>query len=98
MLRESIKIDKWLIGNKGEYMDFEIFKGSRFYSCGKVDIKLHQKKRKQISYLPYHSGHTEHSVSNYVIDELKRYIWSNTKEIDFLGIKVKFYELLPNRG
>ena len=35
MLRESIKIDKWTIGN---------FKGWKFFSCGKMDIKLHQKK------------------------------------------------------
>ena len=33
---ESIKIDKWSIGNKIGYMDLEIFKGSRFHSCGKT--------------------------------------------------------------
>ena len=30
MFWESIKINKWSIGNKVEYMDLEIFKGSRF--------------------------------------------------------------------
>ena len=71
MLRKSIKIDKWSIGNKVEYMDLEIFKGSRFYTCGKMDIKLHQINENKCLYLPYHSGHAEHSVNNYVIGELK---------------------------
>ena len=44
MLRESITIDKWSIGNNVEYMDLEMFKGFNFHINGKLDIKLHQKK------------------------------------------------------
>ena len=73
-----------------EYMDLEIFKGSRFFTCGKLDIKLHQKKENKFLYLPYHSGHAKNSIKNYVIEDLRRYVRSNTKEIIFLGIKVKF--------
>ena len=62
MSRESIKIDKWAIENKVENVDLEIFKGSGFCSCGKLDIKLHQKKENKFLYLPYHSGHPKHSI------------------------------------
>ena len=48
MLIKSIKINKWSIGSNVEYMDLEMFKGSRFFTCGKMDIKLLQKKDKQI--------------------------------------------------
>ena len=59
-LRESIKIDKWSIRNKVEYMDLEIYTGSRFFKCRKMDLKLHQKKENKFLYLPYCSGHTAH--------------------------------------
>ena len=98
MLRESIKIDKWSIGNKVEYMDLKIYKGSRFFTCGKMNVKLHQKKENKWLYLPHRSGHASHTIRNYVIGELKRYVRSNTKEFNFLGIKVKFYERLLDRG
>ena len=79
MLRESIEIDKWSIGNKVAYMDLEIF-------------KLHQKQENKFLYLPYHSALAEHSVNNYVVGKL-----NNTKEINFLCIKVKFYKCLLER-
>ena len=85
-------------------MDVEIYKGSRFFACGKMDIKLHQKKENKFLYLPkfvylqYWSGHASLSIRNYVIGELKRYVRSNTKEINFLGIKIKFYAHLLDRG
>ena len=34
--------------NKVDYVDWEILKGLRFYTCGKMDIKLHQKKEFRI--------------------------------------------------
>ena len=98
MLRETTKIDKWSIVTKIEYMDWEIFKGSRFYSYSKLDIKLHQKKENKILYLPEHSGHTRLSINNYVVGELKRYVRSNTKEIIFWGIKINCYERVLDRG
>jgi hypothetical protein len=36
-------------GNKVENMHPEIYKGSRFFTCGKMDIKLHQKKENKRS-------------------------------------------------
>ena len=49
-------------------------------------------------YLLYRSGHAKHSIKNYVVGELKRYIRSNTKEVNFMGLKIKFYERLRDRG
>ena len=40
LLRESIKIKKWTIGNTVECMDLGVFKGLRFFSCRKMDIKF----------------------------------------------------------
>ena len=80
MLQESIPIDNWSIGNKIKYIDLEIFKGFNFHINGKLDIKLHQKKENKFLYLPYHSSHPIHSINNYIVGELKRYIRSNTKE------------------
>ena len=37
-------------------------------------------------------------LNNYLVGELKRYVRSNTKQVNFLAIKVKFYERLLERG
>ena len=50
LLRESMKIDKCTFGRRVEYMDLDIYKGSRFFSCGKFDIQLHQKQQYKFLY------------------------------------------------
>ena len=79
-------------------MDLEIFKGSRFDGSGKLDINLHQKKENKFLYLPDHSGLEIHSINNLVVGELKRYVRSNTKEVNVLGNKIKSYGRLLDRG
>ena len=34
---ERIRIDKCSTGNRVKYMDLDIYKASRFFSCGKFD-------------------------------------------------------------
>ena len=82
--QESISINKWSIENKLEYTDLEIYKGSRFFTCGKMDIKLHQKKKINLN------GSCIIANTLNVLGELKRYVRLNTKEIMFLGFKIKF--------
>ena len=42
MLRDTIKIEKLMFGTRIEYMDSDIYKGSKIYECGILDIGLHQ--------------------------------------------------------
>ena len=79
-------------------MDVEIYRGSRFFEKGMFNIRLHQKPKNKFLYLPAKRGHERHTISNYVCGELKRYIRSNSKEISFLAVKVKFFRRLLERG
>ena len=75
-------------------MDLEIYRGSRFFEKVMFVICLQQKPENKFLYLPDKSGHERHTVSNYVGEELKRYIRSNSKEINFLAVKVKYFRCL----
>ena len=89
-LRENIFIDKWQFGNNVAFMDLHIFKGEKFYNEGKLSIKVYQKPKNKYMYIPYKSAHPRHTIKNYVIGELKRYVRTNTRELNFLKIKNKF--------
>ena len=54
-------------------------------------IRLHQKPENKFLYFPAKSSHEKHTISNYMSGELKRYVRSNSKEINFLAIKVMFF-------
>ena len=49
-----------------EYMDLEIYRGSRCFEKGMFGIRLHQKPENKFLYLPDKSGHERHTISNYV--------------------------------
>ena len=105
VLDESVKfakrnhqIDKWAYGTHVEYMDLEIYRGT-YFEKGMFDIRLHQKPEKINSNIyKLKSGHEPHTTSNYVSGELKRCVRSNSKEINFLAVKVKFFRRLLDRG
>ena len=44
------------------------------------------------------SGHVSHTIKNYVLGELKRYIRYNSLKLTFLKIRTKFFSRLRNRG
>ena len=97
-LRENIFIDKWQFGNNVAFVDLKIFKGENFYNGGKLSIKVYQKPENKYMYIPYKSAHPRHTIKNYVIGELKRYVRINTEELNFLKIKNKFFLRMRNRG
>ena len=97
-LRETIKIDKWSFGNHVEYMDLYIYKGDKFYESGFLDFKIFQKDINRYMYIPSKSGHTSHTIKNYVFREIKRYIRYNSLKLSFLKIRTQFFSRLRNRG
>ena len=97
-LVESIVIDKFKYGSKVEYMDLVIYKGNRFYEKGFFDIKVYQKEQNLYAYIPQKSNHRRHTIKNYVLNELKRYIKYNSEKLNFLKLRNKFFDRLRNRG
>ena len=49
-------------------------------------------------YIPQKSGHVSHTIKNYVLGELKRYIRYNSLKLSFLKIRTLFFLRLRNRG
>ena len=97
-LRETITIDKYSYGDYVEFMDLFIFKGDNFDTSGKFDISVFQKQENKYMYIPATSGHAKHTIKNFIIGELKRYVRYNTIKKNFLKIRNKFYARLRNRG
>ena len=97
-LRKMIKIDKWSFGNHVEFMDLYIYKRNKFYDNGFLDFKIHQKEINRYMYIPYKSGHVSHTIKNYVLGEIKRYIRFNSLKLTFLKIRTKLFSRLRNRG
>ena len=72
-------------------MGLHIFKGE---NC----IKVYQKPENKYLYIPYKSAHPRHTIKNYVIGELKRYVRVNTEELNFLKIKNRFFLRMLTAG
>ena len=49
-------------------------------------------------YIPKKSDHVSHTIKNYVLGELKRYIRYNSLKLTFLKIRTLFFSRLRNRG
>ena len=97
-LRENIFIDKWKFGNHVAFMDLYIFKGIDFHFKGKLSIKVYQKPENRYMYIPFKSAHPRHTIKNYILGELKRYVRINTDELNFLKIRNNFFLRMRNRG
>ena len=50
------------------------------------------------AYIPQKSNHRRHTIKNYVLNELKRYIKYNYEKLNFLKLRNKFFDRLRNRG
>ena len=90
-LRKSLNINKWSFGNHVEYMDLYVYKGENFYSSVFLDFRIFQKEINRYMYIPQKSGHVSHTIKNYVLRELKRYIRYNSLKLFFLKIRTKFF-------
>ena len=79
-------------------MDLHVYKADDFASKGKFDISIFQKKCNKYMYIPAKSGHTKHTIRNFILSELKRYVRYNTVKLGFFRMRNKFYGRLRNRG
>ena len=71
-------------------MDLYIFKGNNFLDTGILSIKVYQKPANRYMYIPYKNTHTRHTIKNYVLGVLKRYVRINTEELNSQIIKNNF--------
>ena len=97
-LRETITIDKFKYGDRVDFMDLYIFKGEKFASEGIFDISIFQKTENKYMYIPAKSDHEEHTIKNFILGELKRYVRCNSIKANFFKIRNKFFARLRNRG
>ena len=74
LLRETIIIDKFKYGNEVDFMDLLVFKGDSFLDNGKFDISVFQKEENKYMYIPATSGHQQHTINNFILGELCRYV------------------------
>jgi len=49
-------------------------------------------------YIPAKSGHQKHTINNFILRELRKYVRFNTLEKKFTKLKCKFLKRLRNRG
>ena len=79
-------------------MDLYVFKGDRVFVDGKFDVSVFQKAENKYMYIPAKSGHQTHTINNFILGELTRYVRVNTLEENFVKIKREFFIRLRNRG
>jgi hypothetical protein len=97
-LVQSIKIDQIEFGDQVHFLDLCIYKGDRFFALRKFDMKLYQKEENIYAYIPFKSVHQDHTIVNFVIEELHRYVKCNSNKLYFLKDKLSFYNRLRDRG
>lgn len=97
-LHPNIKVtgDDW--ANEIVFMDMIVLKGPRFVETGNFDLKIYQKHLNNYLYLPFSSFHTEAQRSNFIGNELVRYIIRCSSKLDFLVVRKAFYHRLRMRG
>ena len=61
-------------------------------------IDFSRKQQNKYAYIPQKSNHRKHTIKNYVLNELKRYIKFNSNKLGFLRLQNKFFNSLKNRG
>ena len=70
----------------------------RFIDDGFGITNVFQKEENKYMYIPASSGHQQHTINNFILGELRRYVRFNTIKKNFLKIKRKFFIRLRNRG
>ena len=96
-LRPRIKVSG-VNGHSVPILDMEVYKGDRFFTERRLDIKLYQKPINQYLYLPYNSFHTRSARESFVTGELMRFVRLNTSHTNFLADRQRFYDRLRARG
>lgn len=82
-----------------DFLDLTIFKGPRFISDHKLDIKVYSKPNNQFLYLPFTSFHARPHKISFLRGELLRFIRNCSQVEDFLRlIRKEFFHRLRARG
>ena len=75
-----------------------IFKGKDFHINRKLSIKIYQKPENRYRYVLFKSAFQRHTLTNYILGELQRYVRINTEELNFLKIRNIFFQRMRNSG
>ena len=76
----------------------DIYKGEKCFSSGILDFRIFQKDINRYMSIPQKSGHVAHTIKNYVLGKLKRYIRYNSLKLTFLKIRTKFFSTAEESG
>ncbi len=82
----------------GIFLDVEIFKGSRFASSQRFDLRTYQKIQNRYLYLAPNSFHRRAVFKGTILSELNRYRITCTSDDDFDSMRSIFYHRLLARG
>ena len=95
----TIKCSSFTINDKeGTFLDLTIYKGERFESTGRLDIRVFQKPQNKYLYLPRNSFHPKATFPAYIISEINRYRLICSNDEDFEVVKKDFHSRLIARG
>lgn len=95
----TIKCSSFTIDDKeGTFLDLKIFKGDRFESSSRLDIKVFQKPQNKYLYLPPNSFHPKAVFPAYIKAEINRYRLICSSDDDFEEVKEEFRKRLLARG
>ena len=96
--RSSIRLTHDISNVSGVHQDIEIFKGDRFSSSGRLDMRLYIKPVNQFLYLPGHSFHSTACKKAFVQAELARARLRFTSDEEFTNYCSSFRQRLVHRG
>ena len=97
-LHPSIQFNCVTSSTEVEFLDTVIYKGDRFKTDNKFDVRVHQKLINKYLYIPYNSFHAYHNKLGWIRAELVRYIRNTSSFERYLELKQLFYRRLRNRG
>eukprot|EP01050_Picozoa_sp_SAG11_P020568 SAG11_NODE_3490_length_2415_cov_3.409758_2_plen_300_part_00 len=82
----------------GVCLDVEGFKGHRWHSSGRLDLRTYQKPGNAYLYIPWNSEHPQHVKKSFITAELMRYIKRSSDIEYFLVTRSQFWSRLRARG
>ena len=81
-----------------DFLDLTIFKGPRFTSDHKIDIKVYSKPNNQFLYVPFTSFNARPHKISFIRGELLRFMRNCSQVEDFLRLRKEFFYHLRARG
>ena len=81
-----------------QFLDIAIFKGDRYRSFNKLDVKPFFKKRNKFQYLHYSSAHPKKTFRSVLKGEHTRILRGCSDEKEYTLMKDKLYKAFRDRG